>query len=64
MSNDERIGRRSFVQALGAAGARLEIDVVPGIALHPFRAPAAQELSIDRLVAWVVRMRENIAGEP
>jgi dienelactone hydrolase len=40
-------------EELGPTGEALEIDVVPGIALHPFRAPAAQEACIQRLVAWV-----------
>ena len=37
---------------LGTARDRVNIEVVPGIALHPFRSPAAQDESIARLVAW------------
>jgi dienelactone hydrolase len=39
--------------ALGPRGQYLDIETVPGLALHPFRAPAAQTMSIERLVAWV-----------
>ena len=41
---------------LGARGVRMAIEVVPGIALHPFRSPAAQDESVSRLVAWADRL--------
>ena len=40
-------------EELGPAGAALELDAIPGLALHPFRSPAAQRESVKHLLAWV-----------
>jgi pimeloyl-ACP methyl ester carboxylesterase len=51
----ERDGEEQFrlKEALGPAGDALELEVIPGLALHPFRSPAAQRQSVEHLLAWV-----------
>jgi hypothetical protein len=52
----DRQDLRMVKQTLGPVGDRLEVHVIPGVALHSFRSSYAQGEALARTLDWVSRM--------
>jgi hypothetical protein len=46
-------------ETLGPTSRALEIEVVPGMALHPIRSPLEQEVANRQLLRWVARVASS-----